>query len=264
MCACQTGFTGAACDRLACPGATNEETDGCSGHGQCLDMNTLAVLATVNGVLAGYTYGDTPNNPATWDATRLYGCLCDPQYEGYDCSLYVCPHADDPDTYGQRDEQQLIKCADADRSGNIVLTFRQYSTTPLAPNSTSADVRTALELLPSVGEVSVEPFGPSDIDRICQPAGNQLIVTFKTEHGDLPLIQFAVENIDGVSDFFNIVEHLPGTKENLECAGRGLCDHSNGQCSCFPGYGSSDGKGGKGNNRDCGYLEPILAPNNEE
>jgi hypothetical protein len=31
-----------------------------------------------------------------------------------------------------------------------------------------------------------------------------------------------------------------------------------GECECFPGYGSSDGRGRKGNNRDCGYLEPIL------
>lgn len=228
-------------------------------------MNTLAVLATVNGVNAGYTYGDTPNSPATWDATRLFGCLCDSQYEGYDCSQYVCPHADDPDTYDQRDEQQLIKCADADSSGNIVLTFRQQSTTPLSPTSTSAEVRAALEALSTIGEVSVVPFDPAvDIDQVCQPAGNQLLVTFKTEHGNLPLIQFAVENIDGNSDSFDITEHLPGTKENLECAGRGLCDHSNGQCNCFPGYGSSNGKGGKGNNRDCGYLEPILAPDNEE
>ena len=259
-CTCQTGFTGAACDRLACPGAIAGESAGCSGHGQCLDMKTLAALATVNGDLSNHTYGDVPNSPHTWDATRIYGCLCDVEYEGYDCSLLVCPHADDPDTYDQRDEQQIISCKDADNSGNIVLTFRQHSTTPLSPTSTSAEVRKALEALDSIGQVSVVPLVDGSPDTLCTPAGNQFIVTFKTEHGNLPMIQDAAEQVDT----FHITEYLPGTKENLECAGRGLCDHSTGQCECFPGYGSSDGKGGKGNNRDCGYLEPIIANNKAE
>lgn len=260
MCDCQLGFTGAACDRLSCPGASEGESAGCSGHGQCLDMNTLAALATVNGDLASFTYGDVPNSPQTWDATRLFGCLCDAEYEGYDCSLLVCPHGDDPDSYDQRDEQQIISCTDSDFTGNIVLTFRQHSTTPLSPNSTSAEVRAALEALDSIGEVSVVPLVDGATDHLCLQTGGQFIVTFKTEHGDLPMVQFAVENVNT----FDITQYLPGTKENLECSGRGLCDHSLGQCACFPGYGSSDGKGGQGNNRDCGYLEPILGRDEAE
>ena len=59
---------------------------------------------------AGFSYGNIPNNPATWDATRIFGCLCDPQYTGYDCSLLTCPYGDDPDTPNQVDEQQIISC----------------------------------------------------------------------------------------------------------------------------------------------------------
>lgn len=244
------------CDRLSCPGATEGESAGCSGHGQCLDMAALAALATVNGDLGGFTYGDVPNSPQTWDAKRLYGCLCDPEYEGYDCSLLVCPHGDDPDTYGQRDEQQIISCTDPDLSGNIVLTFRQHSTVTLTPTATAAEVKAALEALPSIGEVHVGTYVDGDPDSLCLAAGNQFIITFLTEHGDLPMITKAAENIQS----FVITEHRPGEKENKECSGRGLCDHSTGQCECFPGYGSSNGKGGRGNNRDCGYLEPIIPP----
>jgi hypothetical protein len=229
VCDCQLGFTGAACDRLSCPGATEGESAGCSGHGQCLDMNALAALATVNGDLATFTYGDVPNSPQTWDAKRIYGCLCDAEYEGYDCSLYRCPHGDDPDTYAQRDEQQVISCTDADLSGNIVLTFRQHSTAVLAPDATAADVRHALEALKSIGQVSVGPVVDGDPDSLCTSSGSQFVVTFHTEHGDLPLLQFAAENVNS----FAIVESLPGQKENLECSGRGLCDHTTGMTQCF-------------------------------
>ena len=36
-------------------------------------------------------YGTDPNNAATWDADRVFGCSCDVGYEGYDCSLRTCP-----------------------------------------------------------------------------------------------------------------------------------------------------------------------------
>ena len=44
-----------------------------------------------------------------------------------------------------------------------------------------------------------------------------------------------------------------GTKEYMECSGRGLCSRDTGTCACFPGYGSSDGQGGPGDRGDCGY-----------
>ena len=54
-------------------------------------MSTLATLSTVNGVIAGYTYGATPNDPDTWDGLKVMGCYCDDDYSGYDCSLRTCP-----------------------------------------------------------------------------------------------------------------------------------------------------------------------------
>jgi hypothetical protein len=32
-----------------------------------------------------------------------------------------------------------------------------------------------------------------------------------------------------------------GTKEEVECSGQGMCDEYRGQCTCFEGFGSSNG-----------------------
>ena len=39
------------------------------------------------------------------------------------------------------------------------------------------------------------------------------------------------------------------------------CDHCCiiGECSCFTGFGSSNGKSGSGTKRDCGFLEPLAS-----
>ena len=63
-----------------------------------------------------YEHHAAGRNDATWDATRLFGCVCDsswpvglganetqePEFFGADCSLQHCPSGDDPMT--RRDE----------------------------------------------------------------------------------------------------------------------------------------------------------------
>ena len=44
-----------------------------------------------------------------------------------------------------------------------------------------------------------------------------------------------------------------GTREDVECAGHGICLEDEGVCDCFVGYQSSDGKGGLGEMGDCGW-----------
>jgi len=118
-CTCLTGYSGQACQILDCVDRT------CSGHGTCLTMKDLAKRSTVNGVLPNplFDYGSIPNNPTTWDAFKIKGCLCDTGYSGYDCSLRQCPTGDNPDTTFQDDEMQVITCKDTDMSGSIVLSF---------------------------------------------------------------------------------------------------------------------------------------------
>lgn len=148
QCSCVDGFEGAACDRMSCPGAgvsvssgedpadaagavTSSASTSCSGHGQCVTMSILAASSRENGVTMGYTYGKTPNDPATWDHDMVQGCLCDDGYEGHDCSLRSCPRGDDPDTHSQHNEIQEIVCLDADEDGQAVLAFRDEETVAL-------------------------------------------------------------------------------------------------------------------------------------
>ena len=250
ICSCDTGFTGSSCNQLACPGSTDQ----CTGHGQCLDMSTLARLTKKNGEYAGFTYGLTPNLPATWDALKVFGCLCDDMYTGYDCSHRSCPTGDDPQTTEQLDERQIISCTDANAAGDISFTFREQTTVvPVTAIATKAQVKAALETLSTIGTVEVDTLDPTDSDALCTIAGNAFAVTFLTEHGNVPLIKLTSLNIDTLT----IQDNVMGTKEQIECAGRGTCNVVTGQCSCFNGYGSSNGMGGPGQTGDCGYIEPI-------
>lgn len=65
-CTCMEGYEGSACERMSCPG-----DPACSGNGQCLSMALLAEYAEENGDAADYTYGETPNDPLTWDAEKV-------------------------------------------------------------------------------------------------------------------------------------------------------------------------------------------------
>ena len=88
-CVCQAGFTGAACERLACPGD-------CNGHGTCQTLRRAA--------------------PAYvgWDADRVQGCVCDAGWHGADCSERRCPAGADPWDAASRSrltEMQTLSCA---------------------------------------------------------------------------------------------------------------------------------------------------------
>jgi hypothetical protein len=125
----------------------------------------------------------------------------------------------------------------------------------LSTTLTAAGLKAALEALPSVGYVSVEPKDTSLADQMCLVnAQQEFVVTFLTTHGDLPMIQ--ISNNVGITTL-RIAELRAGTKENLECSGRGVCDRAYGTCACFTGFGPSDGMGGMGLIDDCGFLEPF-------
>jgi hypothetical protein len=116
-------------------------------------MAELALWADDNGDATDYTYGSDPNNALTWDYDRVHGCLCDAGFSGYDCSEKLCPTGDDPGTYDDHSELQLLQCI-ADE-GNFTLSFRQQETVVLSYNITASELQAALSALPTIRDVLV-------------------------------------------------------------------------------------------------------------
>ena len=98
-CQCNKGFFGAACQFMGCVGdasASPSEQLSCNDHGSCLSIRELGLEHTdADGTSSPILYGVDPNDASTWDADRIFGCKCDEKYEGYDCSLKMCPEGVD-------------------------------------------------------------------------------------------------------------------------------------------------------------------------
>lgn len=85
QCQCYAGYTGKGCRRQSCPNK-------CSGHGRCMTN------AEVNEKYSPYGEDLRVNElqAQIWDYNKTRQCVCDPGYEGYDCSGRICPRGDDP------------------------------------------------------------------------------------------------------------------------------------------------------------------------
>ncbi|KAG1706501.1 hypothetical protein DVH05_001649 [Phytophthora capsici] len=105
-CSCFPGFEGVACERTSCP-------NDCSNRGVCMSMREMAAAKNALPISPPTTYGGDPFSN-TWDADRIFGCVCDSgwavgtasgevqatEYFGADCSRRRCPIGNDPDTTG--------------------------------------------------------------------------------------------------------------------------------------------------------------------
>ena len=238
----------------------------CSGHGECLSMSTLAQRNRVNGALTPFTYGTNPNDPLTWDSDQIFGCACAEGYHGFQCELRSCPYGDDPHTQHQHNAVQKLSCSDSDNSGSFELTFRDQTTSPISVTNTASDLEAILNALSTIESVSVTYTDPhiyvgapslaADSLQICTDVGQEIEIEFLSPTGDVPelIVTNTHSDIDGM---LSITTIQAGTKEFVECSGRGVCDTDTGLCQCHPGYGSSDGQGNVGTRDDCGYKVPF-------
>ena len=272
MCECQAGFFGQACEFMSC-GGTPESP--CFGHGQCKSLQELAPYTRINGELQDFTYGNDPNLATTWDATRIHHCVCDEGYHGYDCSLRSCPIGDDPGTWAQKTEQQIIKCI-AD-SGTFSIAFRDERSEEIPFNASVANITTMLSKMKTINKPHIQILDinitysnvSTPIDGpVCDPLGmHYLKIDFIRNHGDLPSLSTnsslrlssgspVLRLYNETGAIFNNNTELvvrDGNTETDVCSNRGLCLTLTGECQCFSNFLGSDGAGNAGNIPDCGH-----------
>ena len=127
LCGCFPGYTGSACQRTHCP-------KDCSGHGTCKTLRELASIPYFERTNMSYI-DNSWRSYDEWDADMVRGCHCDPEYSGIDCSLRMCPVADDPYTdqsktgarYLEDSEVQSIRVRGmGDVYGEFTLTYLDF------------------------------------------------------------------------------------------------------------------------------------------
>ena len=271
-CLCKAGWIGEACQRTICPGMS-ADTQGtmnstvCTGRGRCVSMGELGSMQDDVRTFNAYTY-------SLWDADKIYGCLCDDGFEGYDCSKKACATGDDPLTTGQVDEVQIIDClCETTCSGSFTVTFRGQTTASIPHDATGTLLQHELEKLNTIRRVSVAVVG-SDDGAVCDNDGVSTAVTFTHNPGALPAMRvtsslatsaaaatLAVQS-SGTSGAQGGVS-VTGTKENVACSNRGTCvdvaGPDEGTCWCHTGFEASDGAGAVGLRPDCGFQGGAVA-----
>eukprot|EP01031_Cornospumella_fuschlensis_P038707 gene38706-47059_t len=202
-----------------------------------------------------------------WDASKIYGCRCDPQYHGTDCSLRYCPKGDDPLTGTenlspanplQYNDIQRVSCK-AD-GGSFTLTFRGKTTVNIPFNAKVYDLQAKLEAVPSIGKGNLKIifYGP----QACTDYGTTFTVEFLQHFGDLPLMvvdkrKLTLSNSLS-SAVLTVAKVRSGTKEDLECSNRGICDTTSGTCTCALDFDTSNGYNQAGTRGDCGYATNLI------
>jgi hypothetical protein len=270
-CACRAGFTGDACERLACPAATSAVGGGCGGRGRCM---TLAAAAAAGGRDALPQLPHAASLYTGWDADRVQGCVCDRGWGGADCRTQLCPAGADPAARGApRVAAVRCECPGGLCGGDLRLRLRGRAVELRAGAAIAAadeDAGAALGSGRAPGE-SVEsvlraaaPFAVSSVSVRAATAaaagafcadGNALLVTFTRAAGngaDTALEAEAAPPPPGQRAPAVYVEVVAAaTAPVAPCSARGVCD-ARGQCACFKGYYASDGDGAPGTRPDCG------------
>ena len=255
LCECYEGYTGKGCRRSTCP-------NDCSGHGTCYYIEQLSSLDSK--YVVNY---DSMQTMSTWDASKIQACVCDPYYEGTDCSLRQCPRGDNILTLNDVSTVQTITIVDgtdsADPTGEITITFTDlyggvWTTRPITYLGTSADATAVSEALQALPNQVVESV---TCVHAVVTAGETLTCTFDSDHnagvqnlmvvntggckraGCSPIytgLGIVAATEDGILATVADTTAADSAKEAKVCSEHGLCDTETGLCNCFSGYYDED------------------------
>lgn len=254
LCECYEGYTGKGCRRSTCP-------NDCSGHGTCYFIEDLSTNAVTNKDVVDYSNMQTYTS---WDASKIQACVCDPYYEGTDCSLRQCPVGDNILTISQVNTKQQIVFNDftVDTAGEFTVTYTdlyggEWTTRPITKSSgvdiNEALIVAALKALPNqvIQDISAT-----------QAVAKTIVVEFTSDHnsgaqnllkinyigcsraGCTPKysgLKWITPPTDADKAFSFTVTNMAGTlKESAICSEHGTCDTDTGLCNCFSGYYDED------------------------
>lgn len=272
----------------------NDGSHNCNGHGACLTLRELAshsysaekerrivsydtpwdadmirACSCARVMSVDNQYDDEYVNRLSWLYQHLYNstfvtldyrrdfyrgpyAYAATDFAGYNCAHAACPRGDDPLTGAQVNEIQRLKCRAT--AGSFHLIFRENTTLPILHNDTERTLQMKLEQLFTIGRVAVT-FGINNTHTVCN-SSSPVYIEFLSEFGDVPMLKGVISSLTHTS--FSITEYQKGTKEDVECSRRGICDDTKGICSCFPGFSSSNGTiDAIGSRGDCTYFNPF-------
>ena len=117
------------------------------------------------------------------------------------------------------------------------------------------------------GELSVRNASVPDLPNLIAHNTSNLVNTTWTIDGPTETLANYPGNLylaaDGAAlpantsagNFSVMATSVAGTRQYLECSGKGTCDHTTGLCVCQYGYASSNGiDGSRGNVANCGHI----------
>ncbi|KAJ8599133.1 hypothetical protein CTAYLR_006365 [Chrysophaeum taylorii] len=247
-CVCPSGFTGEACQRLDC-------TASCNDNGKCITLYNL-----------GHEYGpDTaPGDPyggdgmgveyANWESEVIMSCFCDWGVTGPECDIRMCPRGFDPldgaGYYRTINITTNVTDAQSQLNGTFSITFDglSFSFNANASEWTGDACASAWESLDNVASVQC-----SRLASTADKGGTWVVQFLAWPHypiqnnifhhdGNPPLSSFtcdvsqAVAHPNGRPTCSIADEIADNVKDYLYCSGRGTCDFSTGQCSCYTNF----------------------------
>lgn len=207
VCTCKRGFTGAGCEMMECPlgptNSTGEVQKTCSGHGRCLTLAQMGGIWTGNDNLDFDGAVFKPRDYDLWDADQIRGCVCDPPYTGFNCSLKACPVGDDytqpRDKYGMPNHNEVMRIECAASRGSFRFTFRGETSDEIPYNAPYGRVKHILESMSTISSISLAMSSAT----VCAHPLTTTTISFLDQVGEMPAAKVTPQknmDTDGVGN----------------------------------------------------------------
>ena len=249
ICDCFPGYTGLACERMACP-------NDCGDHGQCMTLGQQYNQFN--------TAGDRSLQYTQWDSQKSAGCVCDPGYTGGRCEYRFCPKGADPIIPVTHIPTITITTHSSSGTlgGKMKFTFNgeSFYFPAVVALWTPAQCKKKFESLPNIKrvvctqgaldysgggttytvQIQAWPTNPWE-NNVYTHRGNPTIDSF---HCDASLATNSLNNaitcvVADVTYSTPTSPHAVVVPQYEQCSNRGVCDMLTGTCTCFDNFSGS-------------------------